>query len=111
MNAQTPRERQSERDHAEWLGWAEAQGIDPEGTDYAEYGADGLHEAFLAGMRAQRDLDAVTGNGTLRARITSLAETWEGNPELTAEGALMRDLAEILRDELAFASDKPGVTG
>jgi hypothetical protein len=104
----TPRDLQAEQDHAEWLGWAEANGY---GNEYErDFGYDDMRDAFRAGMQGARDLAAATagGDGTLRTRVTRLAETWEGNPELSTEGALLRDLAEILRDELAHASDAPG---
>jgi hypothetical protein len=52
------RDHQAEYANAEFTGWAEAQGIDPLGMDYAEYGADGMRDAFAAGMQAQRDLAA-----------------------------------------------------
>lgn len=95
----TPRDHQAEQDHAEWHGWMDAQGYDFADDSYQA-------EAFAAGMQAERDLAAATGDGTLRTRIARLAETWEGNPELSTEGALLRDLAEILRDELHHASDR-----
>lgn len=53
---------------------------------------------------AARDL--ATGDGTLRSRITRLAEAWEANSKLPEEGQLLRDLGQVLRDELSYASDR-----
>jgi hypothetical protein len=98
------RDLQAERDSAEFAGWAEAQGYgDDELYSFAE-----MEETFMAGMQAARDLAAVTGYGTLAERVTRLAETWENHPQLTEEGQLLRELGEILRDELHHASDRPG---
>lgn len=109
MSAVTPgraaRDLRTEEAKSEFDGWFAAQGNDP-GDDYAEYGSGDMAESFAAGMQAERDLTAVTGDGTLRTRITHLAATWEGNGKLTEEGALLRDLGQILRDELAHASDR-----
>lgn len=108
MSAVTPgraaRDLRAEEAKSEFDGWFAAQGNDP-GDDYAEYGSGDMAESFAAGMQAERDLTAVTGDGTLRTRITHLAATWEGNGKLTEEGALLRDLGQILRDELHHASD------
>lgn len=63
MTAATPerpaRDHQDEQGHAEFTGWMEAQG-NPTGDVYAEYGQDDMAEAFAAGMRAARDLAAVS---------------------------------------------------
>jgi hypothetical protein len=102
----TPRDHQAEQDHAEWLGWAEANGY---GNEHErDFGHDDMRDAFQAGMQGARDLAAAGtgGDGTLRTRITRLAETWESHPELTEEGQLLRELGEILRDELHHASDR-----
>jgi len=99
------RDLRAEQDHAEWLGWAEANGY---GNEYErDFGHDDMRDAFTAGMEAVRMLAGVNdpAYGTLRARITRLAETWEGHAELTEEGQILRDLGQVLRDELGRAGD------
>lgn len=95
----TARDPQAEREHAEWTGWYDGE----RDTDEA----DASCEAFTAGMQAQRDLTAATGDGTLRTRITRLAKAWSAVHLLTEQGQQLRDLGQILHDELAYASDKP----
>jgi hypothetical protein len=99
-----PRDLRAEQVRREFAGWFEAQGY-PSPED--RYDGEEMAEAFGGGMQAERDLTATVGDGTLRTRITRLADTWEHNPELTEEGHLLRELAEILRDELHHASDAP----
>jgi hypothetical protein len=89
---QAPRDRQAEQDHAEFTGWAEAQGIDPLGMDYAEHGADGLRDAFTAGMQAQR----------------GLAAAQQPAPELAAVMAETRDLRALAAEILGSFSPTGG---
>jgi hypothetical protein len=98
------RDLQAEQDHAEFAAWMEAQGYRLDAT----YMQGDMADAFAAGMQAERDLASGVNDpayGTLRARITRLAETWEHHPELTEQGQVMRELGQVLRDELHHASD------
>lgn len=86
---QAGRDPQAERDYAEFTGWWEAQGYD---ADHAQtfYGADVMAETFLAGMQAQRDLDAAQ----------------EPGPAPDARRALLDIVAELDRlDEPGPAAD------
>jgi hypothetical protein len=90
---------QTDDANAEFTRWAEAEGIDPLGMDYAEYGADGLRDAFAAGMQAARDLAAReprTADGD--AELAALPE--QPAPEL----ARTREEAGALRRKLDIAS-------
>ncbi len=50
------RDLQAEQDHAEWLGWAEANGY---GNEFErDFGHDDMRDAFTAGMEAARMLAA-----------------------------------------------------
>lgn len=49
------RDLRAEETHAEWTGWAEANG---HRNEYAAYGYDDMREAFTAGMQAEWDLAA-----------------------------------------------------
>jgi hypothetical protein len=53
------RDLQAEREHAEFTGWAEAQGYPPDTGERPEYAYDDLEDAFKAGMQAQCDLCAL----------------------------------------------------
>lgn len=103
------RDLRAELVHREFTGWIDAQSW-PLVSGPEVYTIDQMAEAFTAGMDAQRDLTAATGYGTLAERITRLAEAWGGVLEVTERGQLLRDLGQVLRDELGYASDKPQVT-
>jgi hypothetical protein len=79
VTAPGPRDPQAELDHAEWLGWAEANGHDQDCGD--------CREAFTAGLRAQRDLD----DATLAAGVRAGHVRIEGGtqPPLSAADPLM----------------------
>lgn len=102
--APAARDLRAEEVSREFAGWFEAQGYRLDAT----FMEGDMADAFTAGMQAERDLATVTGDGTLRTRITRLAGAWEAHPQLTEEGQLLRELGEILRDELHHASDRPG---
>lgn len=55
MTAPGERDLAAEETHAEWLGWAEANGYR---NELAAYGYDDVRDAFTAGMQAERDLAA-----------------------------------------------------
>lgn len=50
-----PRDTQAERDHAEWAGWADAQGYVADTGDRPEYSIGDMQDAFMAGIRAARE--------------------------------------------------------
>jgi hypothetical protein len=86
------RDLQAEQGHAEFTGWAEAQGYV---SEYAAYGRDNLAEAFAAGMQSARDLAAVAEprpapelaaamreTRVIRERVTAVAEGLESRAEV-----------------------------
>jgi hypothetical protein len=59
------RDLQAEQDYAEFTGWLEAQGYNPD-PDMVCGGGD-MRDAFFAGMQAARDLDDATLAAEVRA--------------------------------------------
>jgi len=107
------RDLQAERDHAEWVGWAEAQGYDSN-DNYAEYGVTDVSEAFTAGMQAGRDLAAVAApqpapeleavHDQLRDRLAVLAASLDADALATApsrKSEIQAEAAKRIREALA----------
>jgi hypothetical protein len=60
--------------NAAFTTWAETQGIDPIGMDYAEYGADALRDAFAAGMSVARQPQPAPELAALADRFAAATE-------------------------------------
>jgi hypothetical protein len=72
------RDRQAEQGHAEFTGWAEAQGYAEDFPDW-----DCRAEAFAAGMQAARDLAAVAEPQPAPEPAAAMAETRKVDEQLT----------------------------
>jgi hypothetical protein len=90
VTAPGPRDPQAELDHAEWRGWAEANGHDQDCGD--------CRDAFTAGLQVQRDLDDATLAAEVRAghvRIETGAQQPAPGHVLVMRGTIALRDAEI----------------
>jgi hypothetical protein len=92
---QAARDLQAGREHAEWTGWAEANGY---GNEHArDYGHDDMRDAFTAGMHAERDLAAQEPHAA-----PELGTAWR----LLNEARATLAVTQAERDDLATQLDK-----
>lgn len=100
MTRQAARDLQAERAHAEFLGWYEAQTWPGE----AEHGWGDMSDAFKAGMQAQRDLTAETGNGIMTETTPGQAPAVPREPLEALVRAWSAKADETDRDPYAAAA-------
>jgi hypothetical protein len=108
MSGKAPgRDLQAEQDHAEFTGWLEAQGYNPDPDMVC--GGDWRRDAFFAGMQAARDLDAATRAAEVRAGHVRIETPAQATPEpAAATGG--KSTAQAAREAFVSGCVKRGIT-